>query len=69
MRDPSRIQRILNKISIIWTAYPDFRFGQLFVVAGHPHSERNAFYLEDEDFEKYLDKCIKDNNLDKGWKS
>lgn len=69
MRDPARIQRILNKISLIWSTYPDFRFGQLFVVTGHPSSERNAFYLEDDEFEKHLDKWIKDNNLDKGWKS
>lgn len=69
MRDPVRIQRILNKVSIIWNAFPDFRFGQLFVVAGYPASERNPFYLEDEEFEKLLDKWIKDNNLENGWKS
>lgn len=30
MRNPNRIDSILNKIKIIWKKYPDLRLGQLF---------------------------------------
>lgn len=43
MRDPKRIDEILNTIKIVWEQYPDMRFGQLIVnVLGI-----DPFYLED----------------------
>lgn len=44
MRDPKRIDEILNTVKIVWEQYPDWRFGQLVVnVLGV-----DPFYIEDE---------------------
>ena len=44
MRDPNRIDEILNTVKIIWNQYPDMRFGQLIVnVLGI-----DPFYVEDD---------------------
>ena len=44
MRDPNRIDEILNIVKIVWNQYPDMRFGQLVVnVLGI-----DPFYVEDD---------------------
>ena len=44
MRDPNRIDEILNTVKIVWNQYPDMRFGQLVVnVLGI-----DPFYIEDD---------------------
>ena len=44
MRDPKRIDEILNAVKTVWEQYPDWRFGQLVVnVLGV-----DPFYIEDE---------------------
>lgn len=36
MRDKNRIPKILNELERIWKANPDFRLGELMVVATKP---------------------------------
>lgn len=58
MRDPKRIDRILDKLKVLWKTYPDFRFGQMLInyIFG---DERLHWHLEDDDFEKAVDMAIK----------
>ena len=56
MRDKKRIKKILQKIELLWEERYDLRFMQLiFAITYNPQEH---FYLEDEDFEKMLDKMI-----------
>jgi hypothetical protein len=64
MRDPDRIERILEKIGRIWDTCPDLRLGQLLVGAvGNPSKGFDIFYEEDDRLEKELDLIIKEHNL------
>ena len=56
MRDPNRIQGICDKLAKVWAKVPDWRLGQLI----YNCTNRDPFYLEDEDFIKMLEE-----NLDK----
>lgn len=55
MRDPKRIDNILNRIKVIWKSHPDLRFIQLIL------NSVDDYYLEDDDFieklESFYDKC------------
>jgi hypothetical protein len=56
MRDPARIDRILEKVGREWKKYPDLRLGQLIdnmkvTSLGPP----DIFYWEDDDLEEALD--------------
>lgn len=44
MRDPARIDEILNQLSRIWKAHPDFRFNQLLYILQSEFSEANKGY-------------------------
>lgn len=46
MRDPERIDKILNTIRLIWTDCPDLRLGQLIVNA--VGLETDLFNIEDD---------------------
>lgn len=51
MRNPNRIDRILNEIRIIWKQYPDLRLGQLILnVIENPA----LYYIEDEELVELL---------------
>lgn len=52
MRDPARIDRIIEKLRRFWHAVPDWRFGQVAV------NLRATFAEEDDDFEERLDGVI-----------
>ena len=53
MRDKNRIPKILNELERIWKANPDFRLGQLMVIATKPKNPcPEVFYIEDEDILK-----------------
>jgi len=57
MRDPERIERVLNSIREVWELQPDLRLLQLLfhILADlGPLVERNLFYLEDHSLEEYL---------------
>jgi len=68
MRNPLRIKRILNKIETAWAAAPDLRFNQL-ILNIIPSDSPPVFYLEDKDFEFWLDRWLENRNLTNTWKS
>lgn len=51
MRDPQRIEEIMNEITEIWKANPDWRFGQLIsnIMGEVMHNEKisDMFFPED----------------------
>ena len=53
MRDPKRIDKIINKLRDLWKTYPDLRLGQL-IVNLTPNG-KDPFYIEDEDLEKEIE--------------
>lgn len=56
MRNPDRIDRIINKVRDFWKIYPDWRLGQL--VSNIVQNDMTIFHIEDEDFEKRLEEWI-----------
>ncbi|KKM99040.1 hypothetical protein LCGC14_1151780 [marine sediment metagenome] len=54
MRDPERIDRLLSKVGEWWKVNPEWRLGQLLVIAAR-QGNHDVFYLEDDDLEAYLD--------------
>lgn len=48
MRNPERIDTILDLIEDIWRKYPDLRLGQLLINVIGTHMENNLFYYEDD---------------------
>ena len=61
MRDPKRIKRILDKIEIIWTKYPDLRLNQLIYYLT-PRNSDALYSFEDDKFENALDAYISHNS-------
>lgn len=56
MRNPERIQPILDKIAELWKEHPDFRLGQLIMVIGMTKEHNpKLFYMEDEEFLRLLE--------------
>jgi uncharacterized protein YihD (DUF1040 family) len=61
MRDPERINRILNLIDHIWNKYPDLRLCQLIsntIKVGGQYTVRDIFYVEDDWLEDKLKKDL-----------
>jgi uncharacterized protein YihD (DUF1040 family) len=52
MRDPKRIEKVLNLLRNKWYEYPDLRLGQLMV--NLTPEEKDLFYLEDDDLMKEI---------------
>ena len=53
MRDPERIDRLLNQIREVWQKVPDWRLGQLLVNAVEPKEPcPEIFSVEDSRLEK-----------------
>lgn len=49
MRDPKRIDEVLEKIKEYWELNPDFRLGQaLCYMSFLSHGDADPFYLEDD---------------------
>lgn len=57
MREIERIQRILDKLALIWKRVPDYRFYQVLNAIGYD-THQDWFYLEDDEFEKKLDTIL-----------
>jgi hypothetical protein len=56
MRDPARIDRIIEKLWALWKTQPDLRLGQLLVNVIRPSQPcPQVFYVEDTTTEKKLD--------------
>lgn len=53
MRDPARIDRILEAIRLKWKASPDLRLGQLLINAA-PRFEDAGYHVEDGELEVAL---------------
>jgi hypothetical protein len=55
VRDPSRIDRILEKLGREWKKFPDMRLGQLlFVLMTVWDDGKDVFYYEDDRLERAL---------------
>ena len=52
MRDPKRIEPMLNMIKAIWVSAPDLRLLQLLL--NSLPSDNMAYYIEDDELEKAL---------------
>ena len=56
MRDPDRINIVLEEIRRIWLHDPDLRLGQLLMVAVRPKDScPELFYIEEKDLMKRLE--------------
>ena len=57
MRDPERINRIINKLMTVWNLVPDWRLGQLVsnLLGPGPH---DIFHIEDKEWERLLDTVL-----------
>ncbi len=61
MRDPKRIDRIINKVRAFWHTNPDWRFHQLISnVSDGLYIGGDGFYVEDDNFEKQLDRWMEE---------
>lgn len=55
MRDPKRIDPIIDRIRNFWKAYPELRLGQILTNAiGGKFDDSKLFYIEDDVLEKVL---------------
>lgn len=52
MRNPARINKVLEKVRKIWHMYPDLRLAQLI---NNCRGDNDAYYMEDEELLKRLD--------------
>jgi hypothetical protein len=53
MRDPARIDAMVNKLRAIWHASPDQRLGQL--ITNLAPADRPLFYVEDDVMQAEMD--------------
>jgi len=62
MRDPDRINTVLDKIRRIWLRDADLRLGQLLIAAVEPENPcPELFYIEENDLVKRLEKYSRRN--------
>lgn len=60
MRDPARIDQILELLREVWTRSPDLRLGQLIVNAVRPQEPcPEVFYIEDTVLARRLEGMLK----------
>lgn len=62
MRDPSRIDCIMNLLKEWWTIYPDLRFGQVMEALNFRMGEVtniDPFYVEDDKLKEILKEMLK----------
>lgn len=59
MRDPQRISTVIAKLLKLWARVPNWRFCQL-VSNLHGLGPQDIFHTKDDDFEKMIDKMIKE---------
>lgn len=59
MRDPNRIDPLLEKLRQAWQAYPDMRLGQLVVaLSSYASNSMDPFYVEDDKMSEAIDKFM-----------
>lgn len=55
MRDPNRIDPMLELIREVWKAHPDLRLGQLIInLSDTSNGKPELFYLEDDEFARRI---------------
>ena len=60
MRDPERIDRMLEKIRTLWKRNPDLRLGQLIVNAANDGGNTTIpYYAEDDTVERGVDEGLR----------
>lgn len=72
MRDPIRIQRILNKLAAAWQHSPDLRLGQLVENVIRPVTHPDMMWgMEDDEIESLLDAWMAARGItvSGGWQS
>ena len=59
MRNPERIERIINKLGVACGLVPDWRLGQVIsnLLGPGPH---DVFYVEDDEWERLIDEALGD---------
>jgi uncharacterized protein YihD (DUF1040 family) len=60
MRDPARIDALLEKLGRIWKTSPDMRLGQLMYYFSAKTNLTDPFYLEDDVLIELLDRELKE---------
>ena len=63
MRNPNRIDKFCDELNKLWHQVPDWRFGQFILnmeLACRVHTGRDAFYLEDDEFFKFMNEYLKE---------
>ena len=71
MRDPKRIDRILDLVRQVWTEVPDWRLCQLLINSARSSGweERSVFYYDDDDLEEALERLLEDIREERGEKA
>ena len=59
MRDPKRIERMLQQLESAWHAFPDMRLGQLVLNITRAENTSDLWNLEDDQIEQLLDSFTK----------
>lgn len=55
MRDPNRIKPMMSELAAIWQKhFPDMRFCQWIMSEMDQYPAQDCFYVEDEQFMKYI---------------
>lgn len=62
MRDPNRINGILDKIKHFWNENPDHRLSQIISDAASDNGYNDPFHMEDYEIIKYIDNNDSTNN-------
>ena len=58
MRDPGRIDEIIELVKQLWTSYPDWRFGQLICTVSTKLGYEDPFFVEDDLFKKKIEELL-----------
>ena len=67
MRDPARIDRMLELLREVWTRSPDLRLGQLIVNAVRPRDPcPEVFSIEDTVLARRLERLLKETPASPG---
>lgn len=61
MREPQRIERILNAIEQLWMQFPDQRLGQLLTNFGLQGED--VYNFEDDELEKNLKEALENRGV------
>jgi len=61
MRDPKRIDKVMDALKSVWKKVPDWRLGQLIVNISRDAGYSDPFFMEDDRLLAVIRKWGKDN--------